>query len=54
MLFCSSAYVLAQRSCGTEEYMNEMMKDPVYAKEWTKNQEKFKKEFDRRANLGRS
>ena len=54
LLFCSSAYVLAQRSCGTEEYMNEMMKDPVYAKEWTKNQEKFKKEFDRRANLGRS
>ncbi|AOR25712.1 hypothetical protein FORMA_05300 [Formosa sp. Hel3_A1_48] len=52
MIFC--AHVSAQRSCGTEDYMNEMMKDPVYAKQWAKDQEKLQNELARRANLGRS
>ena len=52
MIFC--AHVSAQRSCGTEDYMNEMMKDSVYAEQWAKDQELLQKELARRSVLGRS
>ncbi|MGB0186030.1 MAG: T9SS type B sorting domain-containing protein, partial [Flavobacteriaceae bacterium] len=52
MIFCT--HVSAQRSCGTEDYMNEMMKDPMYAKQWAKDQELLQKELARRSVLGRS
>ena len=52
MIFCT--HVSAQRSCGTEDYMNEMMKDPVYAKQWAEDQELLQKELARRSVLGRS
>ena len=38
----SGLYVSAQqRTCGMEEHMEEMMKDPIFAKQWAENQKKF-------------
>ncbi|WP_040252425.1 zinc-dependent metalloprotease [Psychroserpens mesophilus] len=36
------------RTCGMMEYMEEMLKDPVFAKEYEENQKKFKAEVARR------
>jgi len=37
-----------ERTCGMTEYMEEMLKDPVYAKEYEENQKKFKAELAKR------
>ena len=36
--------------CGMEKHMEEMMKDPVFAKEWNDNQNKFKLFLENRPN----
>lgn len=38
------------RTCGMVEYMEEMLKDPVLAKEYKENQKRFKEEVARRLN----
>jgi subtilisin-like proprotein convertase family protein len=38
------------RTCLTDEYMQEALKNPVYAAQYKENQKKFKAELDRRAN----
>ena len=38
----SGLYVSAQqRTCGMEDHMEELMKDPVFASQWAENQKKF-------------
>ncbi|MFK7783284.1 T9SS type A sorting domain-containing protein [Psychroserpens sp.] len=38
------------RTCGMVEYMEEMLKDPVYAKEYEENQARLRAEINRRLN----
>ncbi|MDG2483418.1 MAG: M43 family zinc metalloprotease, partial [Flavobacteriaceae bacterium] len=53
MVFC--AHVSAQeRSCGTEEYMQEMLKDPVFKKQWAEDKLNLKKELARRSDTNRN
>ncbi|MGB2282150.1 MAG: M43 family zinc metalloprotease, partial [Flavobacteriaceae bacterium] len=53
MIFC--AHVSAQeRSCGAEEYMQEMLKDPVFKKQWAEDKLNLKKELARRSNADRN
>ncbi len=40
------------RTCGMLEYMEEQLKDPVFAKEYEENQRKLKEEIDRRLASG--
>lgn len=40
------------RTCGMVEYMEEMLKDPVFAKEYEENQKKLKEEIARRLSTG--
>ena len=40
-----------QRTCGMEEHMEELMKDPVFARQWAENQKKFNAELLRRQNI---
>lgn len=52
LIVFSGLYVSAQqRTCGTDELMKELMKNPVYAKKWTETQEKFNAELLRRQNI---
>ena len=53
MIFC--AHVSAQeRSCGAEEYMQEMLKDPDFKKQWAEDKLNLKKELARRSNADRN
>jgi hypothetical protein len=53
MVFC--AHVSAQeRSCGAEEYMQEMLKDPVFKKQWAEDKLNLKKELARRSDTNRN
>ena len=53
MIFC--AHVSAQeRSCGTEEYMQEILKDPVFKKQWAEDKLNLKKELARRSSADRN
>ena len=48
----SGLYVSAQqRTCGMEEHMEELMKNPVFARQWAENQKKFNAELLRRQNI---
>ena len=49
LLLSFSTYA-QQRTCATDEYMSEMLKNPVFAAEHEANQKKFKAELERRAN----
>jgi subtilisin-like proprotein convertase family protein len=49
-LLLSIASYSQERSCGMLEYMEEMLKDPVLAKEYEANQKKFKAEVARRVS----
>ena len=42
------------RTCGTEEHMEEKMKDPVFVQEWKSNQAKFNKVFETSRNKRQS
>ncbi|MCK8480945.1 T9SS type A sorting domain-containing protein [Psychroserpens algicola] len=50
MLVCAMSSYSQNRTCGMDEYMEEMLKDPVLAKEYKENQKKFKAELTRRQN----
>jgi len=39
-----------QRTCGVDEYMEEMLKNPELARKYEENQRKFQAELERRAN----
>nr|WP_321234645.1 T9SS type A sorting domain-containing protein [uncultured Psychroserpens sp.] len=50
MLVCTVSSYSQNRTCATDEYMEEALKDPVFAKEHKANQLKFQAELERRAN----
>ncbi|OUR93968.1 hypothetical protein A9Q87_04485 [Flavobacteriales bacterium 34_180_T64] len=50
MLFCAVSSFSQGRTCGTDQYMEEMLKDPVLAKQHAENQKKFQAEMARRSN----
>ncbi|MDA0860904.1 MAG: proprotein convertase P-domain-containing protein, partial [Bacteroidetes bacterium] len=52
LIVFSGLYVSAQqRTCGMEDHMEELMKDPVFASQWAENQKKFNAELLRRQNM---
>ena len=52
LIVFSGLCVSAQhRTCGMEEHMEELMKDPVFARQWAENQKKFNAELLRRQNI---
>ncbi|MDA8572842.1 proprotein convertase P-domain-containing protein, partial [Flavobacteriaceae bacterium] len=52
LIVFSGLCVSAQhRTCGMEEHMEELMKDPSYVKQWVETQEKFNAELLRRQNI---
>ncbi len=50
MLICVANSYSQQRTCGVDEYMEEMLKNPELAKKYEENQKKFQAELARRAN----
>ena len=53
-LLCFYISPSQSRTCGTEEHMEEKMKDPVFAQEWKSNQAKFNKVFETSRNKRQS
>ena len=52
LILFSGLYVSAQpRTCGMEEHMEELLKNPVFARQWAENQKKFNAELLRRQNI---
>jgi subtilisin-like proprotein convertase family protein len=49
LLLSYSTYA-QQRTCATDDYMQEALKDPVFAAQYEANQKKFQAEMTRRAN----
>ncbi|WP_460220150.1 zinc-dependent metalloprotease [Psychroserpens sp. MEBiC05023] len=50
ILLCTLIGYSQNRTCATDEYMKEALKDPEFAKQHKANQLKFQAELDRRAN----
>ena len=53
-LLCFYISPSQSRTCGTEEHMEEKMKDPVFVQEWKSNQAKFNKVFETTKNKRQS
>lgn len=50
LLGLTSFNIQAQERCSMEEYMEEMMKDPEYARQYEENQKAFKKRLEQHLN----